>query len=173
MNLDINTIGFLSTAIATIGVLAVSVYGAVRCMLARRYLAAFGILLLVPIWLIAQFLVFVTFDKFVYLGIAGRENHLEYAVTPVLNLAGAGLVWYVVTEFVSKLRSSHSRETMRASQADASFGAWSWLSEPKKISGLIFILAGVAALSTFFFIAGVLFVIVGVSLLMDVRIWRS
>lgn len=144
-----------------------------RCIVARRFLATCGILLLIPIWLVAQFLVLVTFDKLVYLGIAARENHLEYAVTPVLNLAGAALVWYLVTGFTGRLTSSLSGDPLRASQTDAQFGVWSWLSEPRIIAGLLFIVAGAAAMSFFFIIAGVLFVIVGVSLIMNVRIWRS
>lgn len=141
--------------------------------MARRFLATCGILLLIPIWLVAQLSVFVTFDKLVYLGIAARENHLEYAVTPVLNLAGAALVWFLVTKFTSRLSLSLSGAPIRASQAEAQFGVWSWLSEPRRIAGLIFIIIGAAAMSFFFIIAGVLFVIVGVSLIMDVRIWRN
>jgi hypothetical protein len=165
MSIDINSISFLSIVVATISVVGICVYGAVRCIVARRFLATCGILFLIPVWLVVQFLVFVTFDKFVYLGIATRENHLEYALTPVLNLAGAGLVWY----FVAK----QSRDVMRASQADTQFGVWSWLSEPRKMVGLMFIIIGAAAMSLSFIVAGVLFVIVGVSLVMDVRIWRS
>jgi hypothetical protein len=130
-------------------------------------------LFLIPIWLAAQFFVLITFDKLVYLGIAARENHLEYAVTPVLNLAGAALVWYLMTKFTSRLASSLSGDPLRASQADAQFGVWSWLSEPRRIAGLILIVTGAAAMSFFFIIAGVLFVIAGVSLIMDVRIWRN
>ena len=43
----------------------------------------------------------------------------------------------------------------------------------KKAAGAIFIAIGAAAIAASFFLSGTLFVVVGVSLIMDVRIWRS
>lgn len=42
----------------------------------------------------------------------------------------------------------------------------------KKMLGVVFVAIGAAALWAWFFMSGVLFVVVGVSLIMDVRIWR-
>ncbi|MDH3352321.1 MAG: hypothetical protein OEM51_12305 [Gammaproteobacteria bacterium] len=103
MDVNINATSFLSTAVAAIGVVAVSMYGAAQFIRFGRILAGFGILAIIPIWFGAQLLVLILFDVLVYLGVATRENHFEYVMTPVLKLACAGLVGYTVMYFVRRL----------------------------------------------------------------------
>ena len=154
--------------LATIGVIAVCLYGAVRCFQFTRILAGFGLLAVVPVWFAFQLVVLVVFDELRSRGIASREYHLDYAVTPVLNVVVAGLIGYAVLRFVSKFAASRSLDE---EQVDAIESNWSGLLEPRKIAGAIFVAAGAATMS-FFILSGVLLVIVGVSLIMDVRLWR-
>jgi hypothetical protein len=172
MDANVNAISFLSTVLASIGVVAVSIYGAAQFIRFGRILAGFGILAIIPIWFGVQLLFLITFDVLVYLGVATRENHLEYVMTPVLNLACAGLVGYTVIYLVGRLTSLSSQDQERILQAGANGGVWSSFSEPRKVAGVIFIAIG-AATMPFFVISGVLFVVVGVSLIMNVRLWRK
>ncbi len=173
MDVNINELSFLATVLATVSVVGVSVYGAVRCIAFTRYFAGIGALTMIPIWFVAQLLMLVIYDELHSHGVATREYHLDYALTPLLNLAGAGLIWYVVIHYVSRLTSSPSHDPRRASQTDAHDGAWSGFFEPRKIAGAIFIVIAATVMSAGFVISGALFVIVGISLIMDVRIWRN
>ncbi len=173
MNVDINELSFLATVLATVSVVGISVYGAVRCIAFGRSLAGIGSLAMIPIWFVAQLLMLVIYDELHSQGIATRAYHLDYSVTPLLNLAGAGLIWYVVIHYVRGLTSSPSHDPGRASQTDAHDGAWRRILEPRKMAGAILIVIAATAMSAGFFISGALFVIVGISLVLNVRIWRN
>jgi len=169
---NINSISFVSTVVGTISVLGVCVYGAVRFFLAKRFFGAIGILALIPLWFGIQILLIAMFDKLKSQGIVTRAYHLDYAVTPLINLVAAGLVLFFVIYSVKRLSQRQASEADNTSQAETNHGLLAWVLEPRKMLGLLFIALGTAAMSAFFVISGALFVIVGVSLLMDVRIWR-
>lgn len=173
MNVDINEISFLATILATVSVVGVSVYGAVRCIAIGKYFAAIGAIATIPVWFVAQLLMLVIYDKLHSQGFATRAYHLDYALTPVLNLAGAALVWYVVIHYVRRLASASSHDQGRAPLDDAHEDAWRKFLEPKKIAGAIFLVVAATVMSAGFVISGSLFVVVGVSLIMNVRIWRK
>lgn len=172
VRVNINDISYLSIVLAAIFVVGVCAYGAVQSMRLGRVLAGFGILIVIPLWFGGQLFLLIVFEKLVYLGIAAREYHLDYAITPLLNLAGAAVVWYVVINYVRRLAASRASDPIGGSHTGAIDGAWGWLFEPRKIAGLIFIAIGAASMSYFFVVPGVLFVIVGVSLMMNIRLWR-
>ena len=173
MNVDINEISFLATILATTSVVGVSVYGAVRCIAIGKYFAGIGAIAMIPVWFVAQLLMLVIYDKLHSQGFATRAYHLDYALTPLLNLAGAALIWYVVIHTVRRLASSSSHDQERASQADAHDSAWRNIWEPKKIAGAIFLVVAATVMSAGFVISGSLFVVIGISLIMDVQIWRN
>ena len=170
--MDVNNLSFIAIVLASVWVLGVSVFGAARIFPTGRFLAGIGALTMIPIWFVAQILMFVIFDELITRGIATREWHLDYAITPLLNLAGAALVWYVVMRLVRRAASPESQDSLPAAHSDTHDGAWSSFSEPRKIAGAVFILIGAAAIASWFFFAGTLLVVVGVSLIMNVQIWR-
>ena len=173
MGVSINNLSFLATVLATVFVIGVSLYGAVKCIKSGKFFAGIAVLIMIPIWLVAQVLMIVIYDAMVSQDMATREYHLDYAVTPFLNLAGAALVGYVVVRYVRRLTASPSNDSSRASQSGILDGAASAIFEPRKMVGVLFIGIGAATIASWFFISGVLFVVVGVSLIMDVRIWRN
>ncbi len=167
--MHVNAISFLSTVLAMVGVMAVSLYGAVRCFRASRFLAGFGLLAIIPAWFVGQILVVAVFDKLMGLGMVSRENHLQYAATPVLNIVVVFLVGYAVIRFVRGLKASPGRTAEPMSQVGADDGTW--LFEPRRIVGIIIVALGAVTIP-FEVISGTLLVVVGVSLIMDVRLWR-
>jgi len=161
---------FLLMILAWIVVIGVCLYGAVRCFLFEELFASLKILLVLPLWYIAHTLFGSVFQVIVNPNVA--ETHpFEYAVAPVY-LAGAGLVCYFVIRHVRWL-------TVPPPGAPENNPHGSWFSEQnpaalkRKIAGVIFIGIATASVAAGFAISGTLFVIVGVSLIMDVQIWRS
>ena len=105
MDVNINELSFLATVLATVSVVGVSLYGAVRCIAFGRFFAGFGALIMIPIWFVAQLLVLVIYDELHSQGFATRAFHLDESLTPLLILAGAGLIWYVMIHSASRLAS--------------------------------------------------------------------
>ena len=173
VEVNMNDISFLSIVLATIFVAGVCVYGSVQSLRFGRVVAGFGILIAIPLWFGGQLFLVIIYEKLVYLDIATREYHLDYAITPLLNLAGAALVGYVVINYVRRLVTSRAGDPSSGPHRDTKHGAWGWFLEPRKIAGLILIAVGAASMSYFFVVPGVLFIIVGVSLIMNIRLWRS
>jgi hypothetical protein len=145
----------------------------VKCIGYGKVLAGFAVLAVIPIWLIAQILVLAIFDAMAAQGLATREYHLDYAVTPILNLGGAGLVWWIVLHYVREFKSVRPQDSRRLPESSVQNGAGSFVFDPRKVVGVLFIVLGATAMASWFILSGVLFVIVGVSLIMNVRIWRN
>ena len=172
-SIAVNRISFLTTVLATISVMGICVYGAVRYFLVRRFSGAIAILMLIPLWFCAQFIAIVVFDELRSHGHAAREYHLDYVATPLANVLGAVLVVYLVLSLSRRLAPPKRGDSESISHVGGGGGAWTWMLEPRRLIGALFVLAGTLAMSALFIISGVLFIIVGISLIMDVRIWRS
>ena len=170
---DVNRISFLTTVLATISVMGICVYGAVRHFYRSRARGAIAILMLIPLWFCAQFVAIVVFDELRSHGYADKEYHLDYVATPLANILGAALVVYLVLGLSRRLAPPQKDNSESISHIGVSGGAWEWLLEPRRLIGAVFVVAGIVAISAFFIISGALFIMVGVSLLMDVRLWRG
>lgn len=146
-------------------VIGVCLYGVVRCFLFEEFLEGCKILLVLPLWYGAQTL-------FWFIELTVEIQFWENGVALAYYLAGAGLVCYFVIRHVRWL-------TVPPPDAPQTNSWQSWFSEQnpsvlkRQIAGVIFIVIAAASMSAGFVIAGMLFVIVGVSLIMNVRIWRN
>jgi len=170
MDFDIEIGNFLAMLFACAVVIGVVLYGAVRCFFITEVTDGLKILLVLPAWFVANFLLGRLYSFFVGPNYAGTHP-FEYIVWPVY-LIGAGLVCYFVIRHIRWL-------TVPPPGTPKEFSSWSWLTEQnpgdarRRIAGAAFTIVGAVALATTFLIPGVLLIIVGVSLLMNVRIWRS
>lgn len=178
---------YFALILGSLSVVGVCVYGAVRCFRRGMYLAGLGFLALIPCWYLAHAPLPIVLYVIATPNAATPTNPAEYAVAPVY-LAVAGFVCYAVLRYVRRLiqskdermllaedTSSHSDDDDRlllTQSENQSFLART-IVHKKKIAGVVFIAIGAAAMWAWFFESGVLFVVVGVSLIMDVRIWRS
>lgn len=166
--------------------MGVCVYGAVRCFQRRLYTGGVGVLAVITVWFVGHaplpYIMWVIATP----NPRTPTNLAEYAMAPVY-LASAGLVCYAVLRLVKSILRSQDEQTPAAeyprvqSDDEESLIVSIGESEPffarisfdkNKIFGVGLIALGVAAMSGWFLIPGVLFVMVGVSLIMDVRIWR-
>lgn len=170
--MSVNNLSFLTTVLAIICVVGASLYGTVRLLRAEKALAAICVLALIPFWFFVQFMLFAAHDKLKSQGIATRAYHFDYAATPLINVLGAALVVGLVAHLVRRAHASSPIQAEIAPRIGERSGIWAWLREPRKLGGLISLALGIAAMSTFFVYVGVMLIIVGVSLLMDVRLWR-
>lgn len=113
MSVTINDISFVTTALATAGVIGICVYGLVRCAKYWRLFTGIALLLLIPLWFFFQFLLFAVFDDLTVQGVTKREWHFDYAVTPVLNLAALAGVWFIVSRVVKMAAVSYANHPDR------------------------------------------------------------
>jgi hypothetical protein len=178
---------YFAIIIGSVFVVGVCVYGTVRSFRARMYLAGLGYLALIPCWFLAHAPLPVVLWVIATPNPATTTNPAEYAVAPVY-LAIAGFSCYILLRSVravipSEDEPSHSGEfvglhsdddeRLLQSKRDTRYLLAKMMDHKKKIVGVALVAIGAAAMSTWFFMSGVLFVMVGVSLIMDVRIWRS
>ena len=171
MDIPINGISFLSTVGALVFVVIISIYGAAQCFRFGKILVGFGMFAIIPLWFAVQFLVLVGFEYLRSSGVAMRQNHLEYAMTPIFNVAVAVFIWVMVMKYVRGLAASQTSAEEHDSTAPGEVSVWNRMLEPRKIGGVLLIALGSATM-TVSVISGVLFIMVGVSLIMDVNLWR-
>ena len=162
-------------------------YGAVRCFQRRLYAGGTGVLALIVVWFAAHAPL-----PYIMWVIATPNSRTptsigEYAAVPVY-LLSAGLVCFGVLRLVKSIIRSLYAQSSLVEDASGHIGDEESLivslgdSEPffarisfdkNKVLGVGLIALGVTAMAGwFFFIPGVLFVMVGVSLIMDVQLWR-
>ncbi len=150
--------------LAWIVVIGVSLYGAVRCFLFEEFLAGCKILLVLPLWFGAQTL-------FGLVENATGAQFFENGVAIIYYVAGATLVCYFVIRHVRWLTVPPPGDGNEDPHE-----SWFSMQDPRVIkrraAGLVFIIIGAVAMASAFLVEGALFIVVGVSLVMDVRIWR-
>ncbi len=172
MDLHINGISFLSTVFALVFVVIISIYGAAQCFRFGKMLAGFGMFAIIPVWFATQLAIIVAFDRLRVSGVAARQNHLEYEATPIFNVAVAVFVWVMVMRYVRKLAAAQASVEVDEAPVSVEGSVLSRMLVPKKVGGVLLILLG-AGVSPVSVISSVLFIMIGVSLIMDVNLWRK
>lgn len=179
-------VAYFALIFGSLSVVGVCLYGTVRCFRTGKYLAGSVISTVIPCWFAANMLLTIVMYAIATPNAAVPTHPAEYAVGPVY-LAVAGFVCYAVLRYVRKYarskkeplpavqyRSSTSYDEavlIRVQSGIQSFLEWIALSKTK-IVGVIFVALGAVGISSFFLPSGVLLVVIGVSLIMDVRLWR-
>ena len=69
MSVTINDISFVTTALATAGVIGICVYGLVRCAKYWRLFTGIALLLLIPLWFFFQLLGAASLSFFIIFGV--------------------------------------------------------------------------------------------------------
>lgn len=178
---------FFALIFGSVGVIGASLYAAVRCFRARRYLVGSAFLVLIFFWFQANAILSLFMYAMATPNPATPTSLGEYILAPIY-LAISGSVCYFVFRYARRITLPKDDPLLSAEYADSyrdddaslplSQGADQSFStavtfDKKKISGVIVIAIAVLAMRYGFVLESVLFVIVGVSLIMDVRIWRS
>lgn len=154
--MDVNLLSFTTTILGTLFVFLVSIYGFVQVVrLEGNLLVGFVFFALTPIWLAGQYAAVLIFDGL---------DHFNHVATPISNTLAALLVFFVVIGYIRSLRDGSWEFAPGMGLLRAVIGA------PRRLVGVGLIVAA-AAVMPYFILAGVLLVIVGVSLILDVRLW--
>jgi hypothetical protein len=177
---------YFALIFGTLSVVGVCVYAVVRCIRQRRYLAGWNFLFLMGCWFLANKMLLIVLYVIATPNAATPTHPAEYAVAPVY-LVVAALVCYAVLRYVKRHTQSKDEQSLLTehigSHSDddekliqTQFENHSFLARTaehkKKISGVVVIAIAVVSMRYGFILESVLFVVVGVSLIMDVRIWR-
>lgn len=177
---------YFALIIGSLCAVGVSVYGAVRCFQMRVYLAGLVCLAVMPCWLGVNAVLTIVLYAIATPNSRTPNNLAEYLVAPIY-AANAGLVCYALLSFVKRFVRSKN-ETLLATEYGSSpgdtedellhsqSGVRTYLENitlpKKKIAGFVFVALGALGMSSWFFPAGVLFVMIGVSLIVEVQLWR-
>lgn len=154
--MDTSLLSLATTILGSLCVFVVSIYGFVQCV--RRegnLLVGFFFFALSPIWLAGHYAAVLMFDGL---------DHFHNVATPILNTLAVLLIYFVVIGYVRSLRDGSWEFAPGMGLLRAVTGA------PRRLVGLV-VIVGAAAVMPYFIVAGVLLVIVGVSLIFDVRLW--
>lgn len=178
---------YFALIFGSVCVVGASLYGAVRCFRTRRYFAGSGILGLILFWFQANAILTVFMYAIATPNPATPTSLGEYLLAPIY-LAIAGSICYAVLRYSRRLTLPKDEQLLSAEYAgsyrdndeglrptqgeDQSIPAGAAF-DKKKIAGVVIIAIAVLAMRYGSVLEGVLFVVVGVSLIMDVRIWRS
>ena len=178
---------FFALIFGSVCVVGASLYAAVRCFRTRRYFAGSAFLVLILFWFQANAILTIFMYAMATPNPATPTSLGEYILAPIY-LAIAGSVCYAVLRFSRRLTSPEDEqllsaeyagsyreddEGLRPTQGEDQSIPTGVAFDKKKIAGVAIIAIAVLAMRYGFVLESVLFVIVGVSLIMDVRIWRS
>jgi hypothetical protein len=178
---------YFALMLGSLSVVGVCLYGAVRCIRVRMYLAGWNFLFLIACWFLANTMLLTVLYAIATPNSATPTHPAEYAAAPVY-LAIAALVSYAVLRYVKRnipskdewsLSTEHVNsnsdddESLLLTQGESHSILVKMTDHKKKIAGVVVIAIAAASMRYGLILESGLFVVVGVSLIMDVRIWRS
>jgi hypothetical protein len=178
---------YFALILGTLSVVGVCLYGTVRCIRVRMYLAGWNFLFLIACWFLANTVLLTVLYAIATPNSATPTHPAEFAAAPVY-LAIAALVCYAVLGYVKRNIPSkdewllsnehvHSNSDDDESRSLTQIESHSILAKitdnRKKMAGVVVIAIAAVSMRYGLIMESGLFVVVGVSLIMDVRIWRS
>lgn len=178
---------YFALIVGSVCVVGASLYGAVRCFRTGRYFAGSALVGLIFFWFQANAILTIFMYAMATPNPTTPTSLGEYVLAPIY-LAIAGSVCYFVIRYARRLTTPKDEQLVSADHADPHQGHdenvrpaqgvdHSFIEEvtfdKKKIAGVVVVAIAVLAMRYGFVLESTLFVIVGISLIMDVRIWRS